>query len=375
MIGEGITTVCGEAFAYCANLKTVRLPFSLADIDDGAFPASCTSLTDVYYNGLQIDWEGGWILPWGYNENDAIYGAHMHYRETAPAGEDYPVTADGVSSVFDGEALTADADGYYTARNNDTVLFSFSAPDMPGYTLSYRFLNISWWDMLPKPSSGAGVTDYESRLTVWGGGDLAVTVTAMAVYAPADPAGPILTASLDFDFHLIGQDAGITVSGPVTLNPGDDYPVSITIPETTETAGAEWNIECYKGDEFCFGASSYESEDPLETGTTVFRFSGDLMTEPGVYDLGFSFNGIGYAPYGRVIRFAVIDMRLPEDLETIRDEAFAGGSFHAVYVPDGCTYIGHGAFANCSELEFISYPSGAEVMPDAFGNHVVTEIR
>ena len=374
IIEEGVTTVCEGAFANCANLVTARLPYSLIDIGEGAFPASCSSLTDIYYNGLEIDWDGG-VLAWGNSENDAAYNAHMHYRETEPAGEDYPVTVTGIRCASDGETLTAGDVGYYTAGNNDTGLFSFSAPAMEGYDLSYRFLNISWWDTPQEAAAGAGITGYESRLTTWGSDT--VVYTAMAVYVPADPAEPILLATQDIRFHITGEDPGITVYAPGAAEPGFGYFLTVTVPETTNLAGAEWYFEGYKfrGDEFCFMLGSEYGDAPLTTGVNEILVPEEWLLGPGRYIANFGFEGVGYDSTGFSVDFAVIDGWLPEDLEIIEDEAFAGADFRAVWVPDGCNRICSGAFANCENLEFISLPAGTGVEEGAWAGNVFVHTR
>lgn len=57
--------------------------------------------------------------------------------------------------------------------------------------------------------------------------------------------------------------------------------------------------------------------------------------------------------------------RLPSALRTIEAEALAGVSADAVIVPDGCTVIETGAFANCPNLLYISVPSGVTVPEEA----------
>ena len=58
---------------------------------------------------------------------------------------------------------------------------------------------------------------------------------------------------------------------------------------------------------------------------------------------------------------------LPENLKTIKDEAFAGTSFKQFYIPDGVTSIGSGAFRNCKSLRYIWIPNSvASIASDAF---------
>ncbi len=60
-------------------------------------------------------------------------------------------------------------------------------------------------------------------------------------------------------------------------------------------------------------------------------------------------------------------VRLPDDLKEIGEEAFAGNGMEAVVIPDGCTAIGAGAFANCRSLIYVRIPESVEtVAEDAF---------
>ena len=47
----------------------------------------------------------------------------------------------------------------------------------------------------------------------------------------------------------------------------------------------------------------------------------------------------------------------PPELRVIEAEAFAGGTFACVVLPDGCKAIGAGAFKNCAQLRFIEIPA------------------
>ena len=66
------------------------------------------------------------------------------------------------------------------------------------------------------------------------------------------------------------------------------------------------------------------------------------------------------------LKSSLTKLALPANLTVIEDEAFAGTVMNAVIVPDGCTAIGSRAFANCSELVFVSVPKGTVIAADAF---------
>ena len=51
------------------------------------------------------------------------------------------------------------------------------------------------------------------------------------------------------------------------------------------------------------------------------------------------------------------ELALPAELKTIEADAFAGGTFVCVVLPEGCTGIGAGAFRDCAQLRFIEIPA------------------
>ena len=66
------------------------------------------------------------------------------------------------------------------------------------------------------------------------------------------------------------------------------------------------------------------------------------------------------------LKSSLTKLALPANLTKIEDEAFAGTVMNAVIVPDSCSTIGSKAFANCSELLFVSVPKGTTIAADAF---------
>lgn len=59
-------------------------------------------------------------------------------------------------------------------------------------------------------------------------------------------------------------------------------------------------------------------------------------------------------------------LQLPAGLTRIEDNAFEGGAFQAVIIPDGCISIGADAFKDCTNLIYVSYPSGITGIEEAF---------
>lgn len=60
-------------------------------------------------------------------------------------------------------------------------------------------------------------------------------------------------------------------------------------------------------------------------------------------------------------------LKLPENLRSIEAEAFMGGAFEGVIIPDGCRSIGARAFAGCDKLVYIFIPASVTtIAEDAF---------
>ena len=68
-------------------------------------------------------------------------------------------------------------------------------------------------------------------------------------------------------------------------------------------------------------------------------------------------------------------LKLPASTRTVEDEAFEGGAFQAVIIPNDCARIGSRAFANCENLLYVYIPAGVtEIAEDAFLNNEETVI-
>ena len=99
------------AFHDCRSLESITIPHNVTEIDDYAFSA-CGSLTDVYYEGTEAQWNAIAIGA----GNDPLVGASVHYNHV----HDY--TGDGQISDADAIYLlryTLFPDGYPITGNGD----------------------------------------------------------------------------------------------------------------------------------------------------------------------------------------------------------------------------------------------------------------
>lgn len=74
-LGENVTSIGTNAFMACMNLKTITFGTVPVSVADGAFQA-CGSLTDVYCEGTQAQWNE---MDFG-NSNEALTDAAVHFN-------------------------------------------------------------------------------------------------------------------------------------------------------------------------------------------------------------------------------------------------------------------------------------------------------
>ena len=88
---------------------------------------------------------------------------------------------------------------------------------------------------------------------------------------------------------------------------------------------------------------------------------------------GLQLDGTSLGSDGRIKLFTDdfdYDLILPDDLQTIEREAFIGGAFSLVKLPDKAVSIGYHAFADCPNLIAIYVPADVtDIDPEAFGNN------
>lgn len=65
-------------------------------------------------------------------------------------------------------------------------------------------------------------------------------------------------------------------------------------------------------------------------------------------------------------------LNLPTSMNTVEEEAFAGGSFVYVNVPSSTVSIGPRAFADCPNLRYVFIHDGLNIDPSAFADTVIT---
>ncbi len=94
--------------------------------------------------------------------------------------------------------------------------------------------------------------------------------------------------------------------------------------------------------------NDYELLMDLEAGTKYYVYYYHVNS-PFTLEILYQYAGQEFRP----------DLKLPDMLQTIDDEAFSGSAFTKVEIPESVTYVGPSAFAGCGNLEIILF-RGAE---------------
>ena len=171
----------------------------------------------------------------------------------------------------------------------------------------------------------------------------------------------------------------------VTLNAngGSVSPTSLSAARTTSYTFKNWNTASNgSGTSYAPGATYSTDANLTLYAQWNSSTSTAAVTLPTPTRSGYAFKGwatsktassgvIGsYTPTGNVTLYAIWsgpDFILPSSLTTIEAEAFAGGAFSYVKLPEGATTIGSRAFADCPSLRHIYIPEATTgIAADAF---------
>ncbi len=123
IISDGVTAIGNGAFCNCENLTSVTIPDSVRTIGDEAF-YSCDSLEDVYYDGVEEQWNKITI---GFS-NEWLTNANIHYKDIS---DEAVVPTPSQTTIKYGDSIILHVDpakvpegGYveWVASNNNFVL-------------------------------------------------------------------------------------------------------------------------------------------------------------------------------------------------------------------------------------------------------------
>ena len=95
-------------------------------------------------------------------------------------------------------------------------------------------------------------------------------------------------------------------------------------------------------------------------------FNDNMQAQEIVFRMPDQFVMVHVAEQYMIHEVPAADFTLPGGLKEIGEAAFEGGNLHVVYIPDGCTSIGAGAFKDCENLTAVRIPRNCIIREGAF---------
>ena len=421
VIPEGVDFIDGYAFYYCEGLLTATLPDSLTSIGENAFPLRQEKL-NVGCVSYARDWVGnvGYPIDTDVDDPETQRCYHVvHRAETVD--EAVPPTCletgltEGLHCETCGvvlieqlvvEALGHDWDepAYVWAEGNGEVTAT-RVCKRDATHVETETVSATSEVTTPPTCEAMGKTTYTSA---------AFTNTAFAVQSKTETDVPALghdwsdptytwaadnktltaTRTCKRDASHV-QTETVNVSAEVTTPAtceamGEttytlDFGAEWTEIQTKTVAdipalGHDWNNPTYvwADDHSAVTATRTCKHDASHVETETVNATWVLTASPTETAKGKrTYTSAAFRNGAFAVRSVTVEdipalnsmncMKLPAMLKTIEAEAFAGGAFECVIVPDGCTGIGAKAFAGCTNLIYVRIPASVtSIAPDAF---------
>lgn len=409
IIEEGITSVGNQSFAECSNMVSVTFPHGILHIGEMAF-TNCTLLSDIYFNGRQMEWHSITIG----DNNEMLTNASLHCcydiiinsgivggsvtatvegEEVIEAIDGTPVTLTIVPPVgYELKTLSVKQGETEIAVENDS--FIMPAGDISVtviFHVSGTWGRINWSlnsdGLLRISGKGNMVGLSENSQDAWRAYSASIKkvevengVTSIGNYAfyACNEITDILITS---DVSSIGNYAfsdcvalrSITIPLNVTsINCGAFQNctslTSVTIPDNVTDVCSYAFSGCNGLENILIPLSLNHVENSAFqncSSLTNVYYSGTMeqWNEIVIEDSN------DFLTYADIHFIIAPDFILPAELITIDNEAFAGGKFSYVKLPEQTVYIGWHAFADCPNLAYIYIPAlTSQIDSQAFGD-------
>lgn len=359
----GVTSIGNDAFNGCTGLASITLPSGVTSIGDDAF-SGCTGLTEItlpagltsigsmaFYNCTSLS---EITLPVGVTNigSAAFTGCTGLTSITLPEG----VTSIGISAFLNCTGLT---DVYYGGSEEEWGNITIDSGNDPLTNAAIHYAKVTVTYTVAYNANGG--TGAPASQTATGNTDL--TLSAVRPTRQSESAG---SCSVSLDPND-GYGEAIVLNTPITTSytfrswntradgSGMDYaPGANYTADANMTLYAQWDSEST--------AEALTLSRPVRKDAAFLGWSADKNARIGVTG--------EYTPSGDVILYAVwreADFILPASLTAIEAEAFSGGAFTCVIVPETVTEIGAQAFANCPNLRCVDIRGAQTVIaPSAF---------
>ena len=306
VIPDGVTTIGKAAFSE-SGLKTVTIPITVTKIEDNAFAS--TSLTDVYFDGSQVEWEKITVG----SGNDALRNANVHFARV------HVCQPEKVADRVEPTCTTAGKLEYWRCDGCGKLYDDANCTN----ELTQGQLII--------PKLGHDMTKTEAvEPTYWAAGNNAYYTCSRCGKVYKDEAGQTETTveaeTLEKLPGVASGECGEKLHWVLTENGTLVISGSGEMLSYSETEVAPW-----------------------------FRYRmkiNSLIVEKGITRVGY------YAFYGCI---KLTSVSLPEGVTVIGDSAFRNCTgLTEVRIPDGVTYLDPGAFYGCSGLISVDIPDSVK---------------
>ena len=370
VIGNGVTSIAGNAFQRCTNLTSVTIPNSVTSIGQVAF-YECSALTSV-------------AIP---NSVTSIgMGAFSYCSSLTSITIPNSVTSIGDDAFFYCTGLTS-----VTIPNNVTSIGDdafYNCKGLKSVTIGSGVASIGR-NAFYNCSDLNSITNYATTpQTISSNVFSSVNISACTLYVPAESLAAYRTADVWKDFGTIQAIGGDTPCTPISGTCGGNLTWTLSCDSilTISGTGAMANISsasdipwyAYRDairsivigngvtsiEQGAFGTCSNLTSVTIPNSVTsigqVAFYECTALTSVTIPN---SVTSIGIGAFSGCS--SLTSVTLPNGITSIEQETFGScSSLTSVVIPDGVTSIGDWAFQNCTALTSVTIPSSVTNISD-----------